>query len=241
MKKLLFWSFLVGLTLILTACGTTNCLSWAKPAGSTTIDNLDQARIYIDNAEYSKAESLLNDYLKNHSSSREANILYAQAELGLADVDLASIISALSEETPTPSLCKLANICAATDRDLVYDAAEKFIAYQPTDPSDKVISAFCGMIAFTSILHDTYDTADNGLIDDTGDLAPTDLAKTRWDAMANKENNYLDLAFNSLASLSGDKTVQDTASSMNTVLTYIDANITAGTQWTIVKTLLLGF
>lgn len=242
MKKISFWLSLIFLTIILTACGTTNYLNWAKPAGSNTIDELDRARGYIDNAEYAKAESILNDYLRNHSSSPEANILYGQAQLGLADVDLASIVSALSEETPTPSLSKLANICSSTERSRIYDAADKFIAYPPTDPSDKVISAFCGMIAFTSLIHDTYDTAGNGLLNDAGDLAAGAEAETKWDSMSNKENNYLSLAFDSLASLSGDKDVQETVSSMNTVLSLIDDAMIAGTPtWSDVKTFLVNF
>lgn len=242
MKKILFLSLFLILTLGFYGCGKTNALSWTKPAGSTNLDTLDQARMYIDNAEYNKAQSILNDYLKNNPNSKEGNILYGQAQLGLADVDLASILSALSEQNPTPSLSKLNLVCSASDRGKIYEAADKFIAYSPTDPSDKVIAAFTGLIAYSAIIHDTYDTANNGLLDNTGDLAQGAEAETRWNTMANKENTYLSLAFSSLASLSGDESLQNTITSMNTVLSVIDTAMTAGTPaWADVKSALLSF
>ncbi len=236
-KTLLIFSLILVSIILIAGCGQTNYLGWTKSADSGNVSTLDKARQYVDNAEYTKAESLLNDYMKNHASDREANILYGQVQMGLADVDISTAIRELSASTPTASILKLDKVCTASDRQRIFDAADKFITYPPSKSSDKLIAALCGMIAWTEQISLKFDTNNLGIDASTTFAGGANVSAT-WAAV---NNNYLTtLAIGNLSSLSGNKDLADSASSMNTVITLANA-AGGGLTWAPLKTALLSF
>lgn len=156
LKKL----FLVFLLCILVGCGKTNLLQWAKAPEKTS--NLEMARKYIDEGEYTKAKS----YVQN-STSKEGKILYAQCLMGEAGVDLSTIISALSDENitdnPVIRLEKLVNDSA--DRSKILEASDIFIQNQPSKTSDIIIATLCTMIGHVAFVKDNFDPSNIGLLD----------------------------------------------------------------------------
>lgn len=160
--------------LILSGCGTTNVLEWMKPKDANK-DEVALARLYIDEGKYEKAKSLLQD-----NNDSESKVLYAECLMGIAGIDLATIITALTDDTVTdnPVIRLEALVTDPGKRGTIIEAANLFIENAPDKSSDKIIGALCCMIAHTSNLKNQF--APNTKLVDTNTVYGTDEAVSLW-------------------------------------------------------------
>lgn len=245
--KLIKNILLVLLVLLIFGCGTTNLLEWTK--APSKVSDIELAKTYLDEGNYEKAIQ----YLNAGSSDAEENILYAQCEMGLAGVQLAEILTELADENPTENILKLQDLAyKTTDRTYIFDAADRFDAYPPSDSSDKVIAALCGMVAYSQKIRENFDPHNDGIDDDPGSSVDSgQVVTSNWVAMGGKHTIYLNLSITNLTSISGDDSLTDAVESMSASLNTlnelaISTNAFGGTYncnndftWDYVKPLLL--
>ena len=227
MKKLLVFLFIL---IFIYGCGQTNYLEWADSASGDS-DSIEDARTYIDEAEYSKALDKLDDYLDAHPNDAEANILYGQALMGDADVELATIMVALSRETTHDSpAVQMEFLVSDGNRSKIYDAANRFITYQPTDNSDKIIAALCCMAAHSSALKESFgglgtdlDSLDS-VPDGTNVTAEYNNFKT---IQGGNSSKFILNSFTFMASLITDDELNEAIVSMNQVMEAAEQLVSA--------------
>ena len=158
MRKILQISLVLLFLFVLAGCGKTNFLQWAAPAPSN--DNITVARRALDRANYRRALDLVKD-----DDSDEARIVYAQALLGLADIDLASIMDALDDDTVTDNpIIRLDKLMHGKGNvKTIILSGDIFLEVTPELKSDKVIGVLSTMAAHTANLKQAFDPSDKGL------------------------------------------------------------------------------
>lgn len=147
-KKILLAFLLV---IFIVGCGKTNALQWAKATDKA--DNIAEARKYIDEGDYTKAES----YVKNETGS-EARIVYAECLMGEAKIDLAEIIKKLTDSSVTNNpILRIEPLVEDTDnRGKIIEAAEIFRQNMPSTTSDKILGTLSLLIGHVALVKEAY-------------------------------------------------------------------------------------
>ena len=145
--------------LLVAGCGKTNLLQWAKPKDNP--DKIALARQYLDEAKYDKAKATIGE-----PKTSEEKIIYAECLMGEANIDLSTIVKALTDDTVTNNyIIRLETLINDTgDRAKVIDAANLFVAAQPSETSDIIIGTLCTMIGHVAFLKNNFDPTNQGLL-----------------------------------------------------------------------------
>lgn len=162
MRKRAFFIVLIAISLFLTSCGQTNYFGWAT---SNEVSSLDSAQQALDQGKYNKAASILEDVLADNPDDKNTNILYAQALMGKAGVDMANFFDDLTTDNPAGNspLLNLQATVPSADRDLIYKAADIFSDYLPDDGEDKMVGSICTLTAAATILAQKFDPEGLGI------------------------------------------------------------------------------
>ena len=178
MNKLRYLSCLCVFLLLFSGCGKTNVLQWAAPGPDH--DNIEQARLAIDEAKYDKALSLVRD-----DTSNEGQILYAQALLGKSGLDLASILDALTDDkiidNPVIRLDKLMH--KKNNTQMLLQSGDIYMNVNPSKKSDQVIGVLASMAAHTANLKEAFDQGDIGLENALSGYNPADDVSLNYQAL----------------------------------------------------------
>lgn len=147
-KKL---SLVLLISLFIIGCGKTNVLQWAKAPDKSS--DIEMARKYLDEGDYSKAKS----YVQN-STSNEGRILYAECLMGESGVDLSTIIATLTDEKISNNpVLRLEPLITDNDkRTKILEAAEIFVNIMPSKTSDKIIGTLCTMIGHVGLIKEAF-------------------------------------------------------------------------------------
>ncbi|MDR1998171.1 MAG: hypothetical protein LBQ83_07615 [Candidatus Margulisbacteria bacterium] len=218
MKNIRLFLMLALAVLTLTGCGKTNFLQWATAKPET--DNIEQARLAIDEAKYDKALTLVAD-----DDSPEARIIYAECLLGLSGVDLAAIIEALDNDAvaDNPILRLESLVSAAENRNRILEAGNIFLAITPSKPADKTIGALSGLLAHTANLRNAFGDF-NTYINARSD---SDECVSEYNQLGKADSlNPVRYIIRSAEFLSSsDETLQEAIASAKAAIRTIDASI----------------
>jgi len=216
--------------MFLSGCGQTNYLAWANPnSGSSTMESAQTA---LDQGKYQKAASILEDILNDDPSNEDANILYAESLMGLAGVDLERFFTDLTADNPVSNapLFTLQNTVASRDRQLIYNAADIFEQYSPSDTDDKIIGSFCTLVAAATILSEHFDPNQIGVeLVTTLDLTahPLGDVSPNWKAMNGKHIAWISDSIGLLTSVAnGD--VNEAINEAQEMIVSVNALVAAG-------------
>jgi hypothetical protein len=237
MKSIKIGLSLLFVLIFLLGCGTTNYLQWAKSSDDNRSD-VELARTYLDDGEYSKAKKLVQD-----DKSDEAQIIYAECLMGESGVDLAGIIKALTDDkvsaNPVMRLESLIN--NASDRAKIIQAADIFAAHIPKKSSDKIIGALCNMTAHAGNLKNAFNGAS---FNSLRSIPDTDDATVTYNALGANPILYMNNSVMLLGSLVEENTVRTAIVSMNaeivSINNYVKAHPSDPIPWVGMKPL-LGF
>ncbi|MDR2431107.1 MAG: hypothetical protein LBD99_02480 [Candidatus Margulisbacteria bacterium] len=241
MKKI-FLFLLAFLTLSLSGCGQTNALQWATP--KPNISNTEAARQALDEAKYDKALSLVKD-----DRSVEGRIIYAEALLGKADLDLASILEALDDDTlPDNAIIRLDKLMhRKNNTGLIIEAGDIFLNITPDNKSDQLIGALAVLAAHTANLKQAFDPSDDGLQAVIASLNILDDVSSEYKAVCggsdnvteairyvNRAGELLALATNNKDLTKAFREMQKTMTDVNYAIT-VAGGISPATTWGIVQ------
>jgi hypothetical protein len=228
-------SLMILFLFLLLGCGTTNYLQWAKSSDDSR-SNIELARNYLDEGEYSKAKILVQN-----DTSDEAQVVYAECLMGESGVDLAEILKVLSDNNVSnnPVLRLEPLIKDANNRAKIIQAANIFAAHVPQKSSDKIIGALCNMTAHAGNLKNAFSGANFDSLYGTSDL--TDVTANYW-ALGDNPVLYMNNSVMLLGSLVEEDTVKTAIVSMNVEIVSLNNFIKAnpalpGIPWQLMKPL----
>ncbi len=240
MKKLSYLSLFCLMLLLIVACGKTNYLQWADTNAEQ--DTVELSKQALNDGKFNKAKYLLEDFLSSNPNDPEANILYAQSLMGVANVTLVAVIDDLTKDNPHSDspLLRLQATVASANRQYIYQAADIFSRFTPEANSDKVIGAICTLVAASTIMAANFDPTGIGIENlatpDTDNVLPIWNDMT-WDGQPKKHLAWISRSMILLTSFAeGD--IEDSINDANTAINSIEAYLPTsptGLPWGVVR------